>query len=481
MPRLTGGRLMAAGRIVDENELRIAPLPATPLQFPSCHPQEPSGIRDDALNIVALFRDVIKPGAKLKHVEAFKIIHLERVKLEELVPTNFLPQSSWLKTSTSSEDSDSDSTTTSLDPLSNGRPAPPRKDFVELVKELSHDNGDAFRAARRVPPAPGRVSPRILHSRKVWSSIADMAEFWDTSLDRIVESNDNEDEEAMNVDQPQGVAEQSQMNDPGDEGKKIYMGRRISTGSKMPKSFREDTVSGFVEMVVWAYGCTLQEPLSPESHKVIIQGIPHTLPFFKSVFRMPEDRRKVRSGIREGPLMGVLCRHQTEFRKLDEPEGAGKGEIVDLLRESGILTLLAQKRARNGKEPELNPGKGKWWAEKPRFGGGKGGEFGGEEDEPVEKPAVVPGSSAPPKRSKRQTQERMWRAMHPPPTTWDKNVEYKCVGKAKGNDYDDVSVLFAYLHSPYIASGIADDPSLSIRISPGTKSRHNLFIINKKH
>lgn len=437
--RLTVGLLFTATRRVDENEARVPPPPATPLQFPSCHPQEQSSTWLDQLDVVKLFKDLFAPGAQLKHLEALGIIHTNNIRLERILPDDYLPPNSWFEDDALTEDYESSDPPPRKQVLSNGRAAPNRKDFYDLIKELSHDNGDAFRAARRQPAPPGRQAPKIVHSRKVWNGLADMAEYWDVSLDRYLEDNDQKDSDAMDVDELGTGIQESRGENPEETKKKTYMGRRTNTSSKMPKAFREDTVYGFIEMVVWAFGCTLENPTTLQSQKLLIQNIFFTLPYFKSVHRMPEDRRKARAGIKEGPLVGVFCRNQTQFLNADESEGSGKGEIFDLLKESGILTLIAQKRAREGKEPD-NPGAGKWWATAPRWGGGKGGEFGGADDEPVEDPSAAPGNGPQPrKRTKRASQEEMWRAMRPPPSLWEKGIEYHCIGKGKGNDYDDVS------------------------------------------
>jgi hypothetical protein len=62
---------------------------------------------------------------------------------------------------------------------------------------------------------------------------------------------------------------------------------------------------------------------------------------------------------------------------------------LDILREIGLLLEIAQERYREGKS-EDKPGVGKWWTEKPRFGGGKAGTAGG--NEKVADQAVSPSS-----------------------------------------------------------------------------------------
>jgi len=83
--------------------------------------------------------------------------------------------------------------------------------------------------------------------------------------------------------------------------------------------------------------------------------------------------------------MAACCRVETNFhdeRKEDGKAGDGNSitevaedqrkTVLDLAREVGVMLLLAQERAREGKEP-VKPGEGKWWTVTPRWGGGPGG------------------------------------------------------------------------------------------------------------
>ena len=103
------------------------------------------------------------------------------------------------------------------------------------------------------------------------------------------------------------------------------------------------------------------------------------------------DRARNRAGILEGPIFAFQARHETNFSgegaegKASNCRGSGKLDRTDILREVGALLVLAQERAREGK-PEVVPGKGKWWAEKARWGGGSGEAVGKplqEDDESV--------------------------------------------------------------------------------------------------
>lgn len=112
---------------------------------------------------------------------------------------------------------------------------------------------------------------------------------------------------------------------------------------------------------------------------------------------------------------------------------------MDLLRETGLMAMLAQKRAREGKE-EVPPGAGKWWTTTPRWGGGPGGECGIAEEEAIEE-LVHDGGGPQRKRAKKSTKADVWRAMQPPKSTWEKGISYQQIGKDNGSLYDDVSLV----------------------------------------
>jgi len=138
-------------------------------------------------------------------------------------------------------------------------------------------------------------------------------------------------------------------------------------------------------------------------------------------------------------MLAVSCRDQTRFRGPNQAEGEGAFEIMDLLRETGLMAMLAQKRAREGKE-EVPPGAGKWWTTTPRWGGGPGGECGIAEEEAIEE-LVHDGGGPQRKRAKKSTKADVWRAMQPPKSTWEKGISYQQIGKDNGSLYDDVSLV----------------------------------------
>lgn len=134
-------------------------------------------------------------------------------------------------------------------------------------------------------------------------------------------------------------------------------------------------------------------------------------------------------------MLGVFCREQTSFRGPDEAEGEGQQEILDLLRETGLMLMLAQKRAREGKEEEV-PGKGKWWANAPRWGGGPGGELGVANEESTGNSTSMESSR---KRFKKTSRMDAWKDLQAPSSIWERGVTYQQIGKDKNSEHDDVS------------------------------------------
>ena len=148
----------------------------------------------------------------------------------------------------------------------------------------------------------------------------------------------------------------------------------------MPASIREDLLTSFLDPLIWPFGCRAERQRQPRhlyvgNMRVSVDGAGF-------VYRTPLDRAKNRAGIVEGPLFAFQARHETRFwaGKSEEEKGPWEGEggkldRLDVLREVGALLVLAQERARDGVE-EVVPGRGKWWAEKRRWGGGSGEAIG---------------------------------------------------------------------------------------------------------
>lgn len=427
-----------AGRHTDKEKPREPPPPATPLQFPRCEPCSRSvpglGVSSD---LARLFSSTLRTGPTAKHLQVLNVNLATELPLDQVVPTVFIPSRSWSKIPATSEPAASSQATSSRSSLlSNGAPTPGKDEFFVRVQELLHDNEDAFRAIQRQSPLLHRQPARIVHFRKFWEGLLLVAEHWDTSLDKYSDSKEKEEKSAMDVDELRSEADKAESRmetDQGEHPRKTYTGRRTSTGRDMPGKYRGDTVFAFVETLTWAFRCRLDQARSQQ--RLMLQGTIIPILHAASVYRVPKDVRQARRGVAEGPMLGVFCREQTSFRGLDEAEGEGKQEILDLLRETGLLLMLAQKRAREGKEEEV-PGKGKWWANAPRWGGGAGGELGDANEESNGDPTSSESSR---KRFKKASRMDAWKSMQPPSSTWDRGVTYQQIGKDKNSEYDDVS------------------------------------------
>ena len=430
----------------EDDKPREPPPPATPLDFPCCKPIGlPMVDFDNDCSLRKTFTNILRTGPSKQHVEALNISLVDDFPLEKLIQSDFIPPLSWSQDVDDHEHPNAFRAESSRSHnLSNGAPAPSRKVYFDSFKELIHDNEDAFRAIKRDPPLPDRKHPRIVHFRKFWEGLMLMAEYWDTSCDNYIESKEGKENEkvTMDIDDLRSEAEKSAdevlHRTAKDEKKTTYTGRRTDTGRSMPGKFREDTVFAFVETLSWAFRCRLEHPkIQP---RVKLQGMILPLPHAGSVYRQPRDRLNAKAGILEGPMMGVFCRDQHCFRKPEEGVGEGKTEVLDLLRETGLALMLAQKRAREGREEEI-PGQGKWWANTPRWGGGPGGEAGlPAEEEAIE--YAETSSDGQRKRVRKGSKVDSWRIVRPPSATWEKNVTYLQIGKEKGFDYDDVSHNF---------------------------------------
>ena len=428
--------LTPAARQDDSNQPREPPPPPTPLDFPRCEPSKLSTSEPELSNdLVKLYSTTLRTGPTPNHLQALNVNLANELPLEQVVPIDFIPNLSWLEASTKSVSSESSQAKiVKSASLSNGAPAPGREEFFIRVKELLYHNEDAFRAIQRKPPLPNHQPARVVHFRKFWDSLLAMAEHWDTSLDKYTDSEDPKDNSAMDIDEPHPESikpeEKIGTDKAEDPKKKTYTGRRTGTGRDMPGKFREDTVFSFVETLTGAFRCRLNQPRSQQRLK--LQGTMIPILHAASVHRVPKEGREARRGVAEGPMLGAFCREQTSFRDHDEAEGEGKQEILDLLRETGLMLMLAQKRAREGKEEEV-PGQDKWWANAPRWGGGAGGELGNSNEE------TTGDAESSRKQSKKSTRMDAWKSMQPPSKIWERNVTYRRVGKEKNSEHDDVS------------------------------------------
>lgn len=381
---------------------RKPPARATELDFPSCRPQR---ARQNQINenqdLIKAFSNIARKGPSKHHLEALNVSLEENVPLGLLMPDGYIPPLSWAHNPTTAEGYQMLALTRDPSPrLSNNAPIPTRKVFYDAVKELLYDYEDVFRALRRQTPVPGRQPVRVSYFRKFWDGLITMAGFWDTSTDQYTSKNSGDptsnsggENSAMDIDDFTSevervdgkektliTAEDSRLTEP------MYTGRRIGTGYEMPETFRSDTVFSFVETVIGAFRCKL-DVAQFQHQKLNIQGMNVGLPMAGSVYRIPGNQAHARKGMKEGPMLGVFPRGQTSFRGPRDKLGDGKIEIHDLLWEVGLMLMLAQKRAREGKLEET-PGIGKWWANARRWGGRPGGRTAFAGDDTLEDPAL---------------------------------------------------------------------------------------------
>lgn len=411
---------------------REPPPPATPLSFPNYTPPSSQASTSDATNpsLAQLFVTLKKPSDVTdKHVQALNVRVTRDVGLEDLVPSSCIPPSSWSEAPAKLPPGEEKRSEVKL---GNGAAAPGHDTFYSRLQELLYDNDATFRRVLRQPLRPGQQAVSPAHFRKFWVNLELMSEYWDTSLDDEIEvAGKNEEKpqkDAMDVDELRADVNKGD----GEEVKKNYKGRRIGTGSQMPEIYRDDTVRYFVETIAWAFGCHVTTPRA--APRLALQNCLLPVRHNSLVYRSPTDRQRARMGITEGPVMAIQCRPDTSFRSPGVNVGEGWVEKLDLLREIGGMLLLAQQRAREGQE-ERNPGDGKWWSTKRRWGGGPGGEVGNQAENSDEGPP-------PAKRGKRKENAlEAYKALHPPSGTWDKKVTYMKIGKDPKSEHDTVSLL----------------------------------------
>lgn len=366
-------------------EPREPPPPPTPLNFPRLHapgtenPSAPS--KDD---LIKLFNSMPRNGPSTDYISALNLQVTHDVELDQLLPPDHLPPSSWLTEPTPRDSWDTPLMQCSNNTiwLSNGAVNPDHNAFYMRAKELLLGNESAFAfLQRKLQPSPGPPI-RIAHFRKFWEHLLAMAEYWDTSLDKYITEPESNGATLRGISRS-GLRSLSKSPfrkrsrspnrrsspSPDSTTRETYTGRRIGCGANMPLQFREDAVCAFVEAIAWAFRCRLERP-KVES-KLHMGGI--ILPIFQnaSVYRTPKDSQKGRKGVVEGPLMAITCRNVHSFKKEAEEEGKARGEVYDMLKETGLALMIAQKRKREGTAEKTN-WEGTWWVERRRWGGGTG-------------------------------------------------------------------------------------------------------------
>ncbi|KAK4498117.1 hypothetical protein PRZ48_010773 [Zasmidium cellare] len=500
-------------------EERDPPTAATPVSFPSQTPitSTASWSNDTPpAQLRPIFSRVMKPSdISDAHLQALNIQVDSPCSPDELLSqapdgTSYFPPLSPDQAITAASYADA----TKVDAASAKR----RKDFDERLAELRIDNDTGYRIITRTTK-PGIKPPRLGYMRKFWEGLESMSQYWDTGLDEYYEGPAPfADEKAkkgskrQKLDSPRASQVtipifgrgHNKENDAGSDAKSEeiatldeasqtplpesddllanleqalnlptsatpeprtclrYKGRRTGTGREMPDQFRTDTVKAFVEGVVWAFQCNVAAP----RQMPIVQMNKLNLPVRQTagVFRVPKERSKARSGWLEGPIMCIQVRPETDFDAADlSPFQSRTKARLDMMRELGGLLQCAQERHRQGKT-EVQPGLGKWWTEKPRWGGGPGGkvetQLGNSDTKDVLQMAeeMVSGRSS--KTRKKKTPAMLWKELKCGSKLWDAKMDYEAVGKDPNSEFDEIfmvsalnhhiSILKLTVHSAYI-------------------------------
>ncbi|KAJ5102944.1 hypothetical protein N7532_003473 [Penicillium argentinense] len=488
---------------------RKPPTDPTPLDFPVYHLPQPVPESECTLQeLFGLLASIKRPQDI--SLDRFKPLNLQvesDVDVRRMFPDDQAQSLAPLPWDDEPEIQPESSEPPSRPLMSNGLPYPPKERFEILRKELLLDNDDTFREMARLPPREGRTRVRVTQSRKFWTGLERVAQYWDSSLDNYFDrpasptptppSNDDGSKEdkmqtddatpasgsghsKMDVDQPEAAAESNGTAEDGTTphpSVRMYTGRRIGSGTEMPDELRDETIRAFVEMAAWPFGCQVCVPTLPPRLTVKSLLFPVRQSF--QVARSPRDRQVARNGILEGPVLIAQCRPETAFRATGDDVGGGIGEVCDLFREVGGMLLAAQERAREG-ATELRPGEGKWWTTRPRFGGapndhilddlvkGHGmhgmplpdsmlGEGKSEPSVPAqevesarkrhkfEHPFVTSLSRKPSAMRKLSSGEK-WKILQPGPSLWDKRMRYMQIGKVPESPYDDIYMVSSINH-----------------------------------
>ncbi len=448
---------------------RVAPPPATPVQLPLASPREDlSRTGLTAENIYELFLTIHKTGPTPLHLKALGVSSITETTLDELLPNAHLPPVSWKQHPGATGGSTTFLSSSPVATLSNGYCKPGHDVYFARAKELLYENEEAYRTIRREPCPPDRPLVRLAHFRKFWDALSQMAGYWDTSQDQFNSSAAGEDRGAMELDQPGSQTKTAS-----------YTGHRIAAGKDMPFVYREDAVFAFVEGVAMAFRCKVEKPRSEA--KVKLHNLLIPLQQTANVYRYPRDNMQARRGILEGPILGIHCTHQMVFRRPEEVQGQGQGELANFLRELGLMLSIAEKRSREG-QTEPTPGESEWWLTKPRWGGAPDvAEIGIAEDAPKEAELRLPDAQVDPsnggepssgrvgterasrrqepgstsgdsegaargrKRTKRSNAIECWMNLQPSQSSWDKNIHYKKIGWDQQDTHDNVCTISTHI------------------------------------
>jgi hypothetical protein len=315
------------------------------------------------------------------------------------------------------------------------------KDFGDRIAEIDITTDAAFRSLSKTTK-PGDIAPRLAHMRKFWINLETMAEYWDASEDQYY----SREIPVRPIPSQCHVILQN---------KEFYKGRRTGPGTEMSDGYRADTVRGFVEGITSAFNCRVSQPfIAPGRAAPVIQINKLEQPVRLSgvVMRLPTDQTKARSGILEGPVIGVFDHNCINFSSAEEAS-MNKSEH-HLLREIAVLLYLAQQRRREDQKATI-PGEGTWYTTQPRWGGGAGHRLSKLEEAEAEhrkiltrltkiKPEALTNKQRNEEREARRevnsqkVTAKRWATVKGPAGLWAPRIEYKAVGKTPGSQYDEV-------------------------------------------
>jgi hypothetical protein len=397
---------------------------------------------------------------------------------------SFVPTSTWLQAPNDSQFAELAGISPGDRPLlPNGRAWPPRVEFHRRVKDFLFDNQTGFHALSR-EPRNGVAAPQIVYGRNFFIAYETLVQYWDCTLDEYIPPNDEEQKSAeadssaskgsAGTQEPRKRIKFSPERPVKPEQGEValplrrrgirtinrppkppgtYKGWRIACGSEASNEVLTSCVKALVEAAVYPFGLNLAIPHKGPNF-LELPGRRIVVPMSFRLWRIPKDRNDARKGLVEGPVLGIACRNQTGFG------GSGAGafaSVEDTLLEVGSLLLLLQERSREGRK-EISPGHDKWWAAKPRWGGGKGGEVPGEyqgEEESVEKTEKEKEDSLadfklPPRKGSKFTEREQsiedYKSLVGPKPRWDPRAKYMHIGREAGSEYDEVRLIVKRMH-----------------------------------
>jgi hypothetical protein len=468
---------------IDPEKEREPVSPPTPLSFP-----DPNVLGDTNCqqpwppDFLKLFSETLRPSdLTTEHLQALNVELVLECSVDELLPLaadgkSYIPHLAADQADAGAPDAN---TSQIKEELSHKRTA-----FETRLAELRVDNDTAYLTLTRQLPN-GIRSPRLAYMRKFWECVENMSRYWDASLDRYYEDDEESNRKGVkrikldktdfqpslvqaatlsNPDATSGLSllptpqlnpELKHEDDAGStdtantaktsppstasielRSRRHYKGRRTHSGKDMPDGFRVDMARAFVEGAIWPFKGCLDSPLrlpSVQFGKVKVPIRQHG-----TVYRQHPDREKARRRILQGPLLCVQARPEINFAS--EVDGR-----LDMLRELGCLLHLAQERHREGKT-EVIPGKNAWYTNVPRFGGDHPSRYTKHDTEDSTiKPAQQPAGSAVKAKisdgrgKKQRSLHQQWAQLRCASKTWDPQTEYMAIGKDQASRHDEVS------------------------------------------